>query len=328
VEHRALVGGTVTALVIRRLVGLVPTLLAVSVLVFFIMSMGPSPTAVLQEYGNMTAEDIAKIAHERGWDKPKIQQYLGWLGGYVTGDWGESVRTLQPVAEMIFERLPLTLTIASFALFFSVGIGLPLGAYVAVRKYSKIDYATTFITLALMAMPGFFLALVLQLMAVKLRDATGGVVFYTSGIPDGGATIEWIQRLALPVATLTLTHIAIWVRYQRGELLNVLGQEYIKAARAKGLPERVVFMRHAVRNAVLPIITLIAIDMGKLVAGAIIVESVFGLPGIGTLVLDSVNGHDTPVVLAVLMLVAGMMVLCSLMADLLYGLLDPRVGRA
>lgn len=316
------------ALILRRFLGLIPTLLAVSLLVFFIMSMGPSPTAALQEYGNLSAEDVAKIAHERGWDKPRIEQYVGWLTGYVTGDWGESVRTLQPVQEMVFERLPLTLTIASLSLLFSVGIGLPLGAYVAVRKYSHVDYITTFLTLALMAMPGFFLAIVLQLLAVKLRDTTGSVVFYTSGIPDEGATIEWVQRLALPVATLTLTHIAIWVRYQRGELLNVLGQEYIKAARAKGLPDRLIFMRHVIRNAVLPIITLIAIDMGKLVAGAIIVESVFGLPGIGTLVLDSVNGHDTPVVLAILMLVAVMMVVFSTIADLLYGVLDPRVGRA
>ena len=316
------------ALILRRILGLIPTLLAVSLLVFFIMSMGPSPTAALQEYGNLSAEDVAKIAHERGWDKPRIEQYVGWLAGYVTGDWGESVRTLQPVQEMVFERLPLTLTIASLSLLFSVGIGLPLGAYVAVRKYSHVDYITTFLTLALMAMPGFFLAIVLQLLAVKLRDTTGSVVFYTSGIPDEGATIEWVQRLALPVVTLTLTHIAIWVRYQRGELLNVLGQEYIKAARAKGLPDRLIFMRHVIRNAVLPIITLIAIDMGKLVAGAIIVESVFGLPGIGTLVLDSVNGHDTPVVLAILMLVAVMMVVFSTIADLLYGVLDPRVGRA
>lgn len=318
-------GGGMSGLLIRRVVQLGPTLLATSVLMFFVLSMGPGPLAQLQEFSNLTAEDIARISHAHGWDRPLWHQYLSWLTNFVTGDWGESIRTFRPAAEMIFERLPLTLTIASLALVLSVGIGLPLGAYVAVRKYSKIDYMTTFITLTLMAMPGFFLALVLQLCAVKLREGTGGVVFYTSGVPDGDSILEWVQRLALPVLTLTLTHIAMWVRYQRGELLNVLGQEYIKCARAKGLPERVIFMRHAMRNAVLPIVTLIAIDLGKLVAGAVIVESVFGLPGIGTLLLDSVNGHDTTVVLDILMLVALMMVLCNTLADVLYGVLDPRV---
>lgn len=315
----------VIALLTRRLAQLVPTLLVTSMLMFFILSLGPSPTAQLQEFGNLSAEEIARIAHEHGWDQPRTTQYLRWLTAYLRGDWGESVRSLTPATDLILARLPLTITIAAASLALSVGIGLPIGAYVAVRRYHRIDYITTFVTLVLMAMPAFFLALILQLFAVQLRDATGSVVFYTSGIPDGSNVFEWMQRLALPVLTLTLTHIAAWVRYQRGELLNVLGQEYVKCARAKGLPEKVVFMRHAVRNAVLPIVTLIAIDMGKLVAGAVVVESVFSLPGIGTLLLDSVLGHDTVVVLDILMLVAITMVVCNTLADLIYGLLDPRV---
>ncbi len=295
-------------------------------LVFFLLSLGPSPYAQLQEFGNLSAADIQRLAAEYGWDQPKWKQYLEWLFNYVQGDWGQSVRSLQPAMTLIAERLPLTITIAAVSLFLSVGIGVPLGAWVAVRKGSRIDLVTTVLTLSLMAMPGFFLALILQLGAVQLRSLTGDVVFFTSGIPDDGAgMVEWIQRLALPILTLTLTHIAAWVRYQRGELLQVLGAEYIKCARAKGLPEKIVFLRHAMRNAVLPIITLIAIDMGKLVAGAVIVESVFGLPGIGTLLLDSVNGHDTVVVLDILMLVVITMVICNTLADLAYGALDPRV---
>jgi len=177
-----------------------------------------------------------------------------------------------------------------------------------------------------MAMPGFLMALVLQLSAVKLRDVFGDVIFYTSGTPESGASpIEWLQRLTLPIITLTLTHIAVWTRYQRGELLNVLGEQYIVCARAKGIPAKTIFLKHAMRNALLPIITLVAIDMGKLVAGAVVVESVFGLPGIGTLLLDSVNGNDAVVVLDILMLVGVMMVLCNALADLAYGALDPRV---
>ena len=311
-------------LVARRMVSLIPTLLAASLLMFCVLSMGPSPLAQLREFSQLQPADLARIAHRYGWDKPLWHQYVSWLASYVHGDWGRSVRTLQPAGQMIAERLPLTLTIASFALVISVGIGLPLGAYVALRAYSRIDYVTTLLTLSLMAMPGFFLALLLQIVAVQLRTWTGHVVFYTSGIPDGGGLVPWIQRLTLPVLVLAGSHVAIWVRYQRGELLGVLGQDYIKCARAKGLPERIVFLRHAVRNAVLPIITLIAIDMGKIVAGAVIVESVFGLPGIGSLLLDSVNGHDTVVVLDILMLTALLMVAANTLADLAYGALDPR----
>jgi peptide/nickel transport system permease protein len=315
-----------SGLLARRLAALPVILLATSVLVFFVLSMGPSPMALMMEVANLSPEEVKRIAAEHGWDQPQVVQYLHWLGDVARGDLGMSVRTFRPAAEMIGERLPLTLTIASLSLLLSVGIGVPLGAYCAARANSKVDYATTFFTLALMAMPGFFMALVLQLGAVGLRDLTGGVVFFTSGTPEDGAAIgEWVQRLTLPVLTLTLTHIAMWTRYQRGELLGVLGEQYVTCARAKGLPGRTIFLRHAMRNAMLPIITLVAIDMGKLVAGAVVVESVFGLPGIGTLLLDSVNGNDRVVVLDILMLVGLMMVLCNALADVVYGALDPRV---
>jgi peptide/nickel transport system permease protein len=315
-----------TALLVRRLAAMPFILLVTSVLVFFVLSMGPSPLALLMEVANLSPEELKALAHEHGWDLPLWQQYLNWLTDALRGDLGVSIRTFRPAAEVIGERLPLTLTIASLSLALSVGIGVPLGALCAARANSRIDYATTFLTLALMAMPGFFMALVLQLSAVSLRDLTGGVVFYTSGTPEpGAASIEWLQRLALPVLTLTLTHIAGWVRYQRGELLGVLSEQYIVCARAKGLAGKTIFLRPAMRNALLPIITLVAIDMGKLVAGAVVVESVFGLPGIGTLLLDSVNAHDTVVVLDILMLVGVMMIVCNTLADLAYGALDPRV---
>ncbi|MCB0878177.1 MAG: ABC transporter permease [Thermoleophilia bacterium] len=315
-----------TELLVRRLAALPVIMLVTSLLVFGILSLGPSPMALMLEVANLSPEAVARIAKEHGWDQPLIVQYWHWLSGVLHGDLGMSIRTFQPAGEMIMERLPLTLTIASISLALSVGIGLPLGAYCAVRANSRIDYATTFLTLSLLAMPAFFMALVLQLLAVTLRDWTGGVVFYTSGTPDIGASwFEWAQRLALPILTLTLTHIAMWVRYQRGELLGVLGEQYVLCARAKGLPGKLVFLRHSMRNALLPIITLVAIDLGKLVAGSVVVESVFGLPGVGTLLLDSVNGNDRVVVLDILMMVGLMMVVCNALADLLYGALDPRV---
>jgi peptide/nickel transport system permease protein len=316
----------VIALFLRRIAQLPPTLLITSMLMFLILSMGPSPLAQLQEYANMNAADLAKFAAKYGLDEPLYRQYLTWLGHFITGDLGTSIRTFQPAGQMIAERLPLTLFIATSALLLSVGVGVPLGAYVAVRRYSRIDYVTTFLTLALMAMPAFFMALMLQLVAVKIRDTSGAIVFFTSGVPDDGASaIDWMQRLTLPILTLALTHVAMWVRYQRGELLQVLSQEYVRSARAKGIPERMVIMRHAMRNAILPIVTLIAVDMGKVIAGAAIVECVFGLPGMGQLLLDSATQHDTTVVLDILMIIATMMVLSNSLADVIYGVLDPRV---
>jgi peptide/nickel transport system permease protein len=315
-----------SSLLLRRIASAPVILLATSILIFIVLSSGPGPMALLLEIANLSPADIARIAHQNGWDLPAWRQYLNWLSGILHGDLGTSVRTMQPASELIGERLPRTLTVAAFSLVLSVGIGVPLGALCAVRVNTRIDYVTTFLTLALMAMPGFFMALLLQLFAVKLRDATGSPIFYTSGIPEpGSGLVEWFQRLALPISCLALTHIAVWTRYQRGELLGVLGEQYILCARAKGLPAKVIFLRHAMRNAVLPIVTLIAIDMGKLLAGAVIVESVFGIPGMGSLLLDSVNAHDTVVVLDILCLVGLMMILCNGLADAVQGLLDPRV---
>lgn len=315
-----------SSVLLRRLATAPPILVATSILVFFVLSMGPSPMSLMLEVANLSPEDIARIAHRYGWDQPLWRQYLHWLNGCLHGDFGTSIRTFQPAAELIGERLRLTLTIASVALALSVGIGVPLGAYCAARANTRIDYATTFLTLTLMAVPAFFLALILQLGAVGLRDAFGAPIFFTSGTPEPGAgLVAWSQRLTLPILTLTLTHIAAWTRYQRGELLGVLGEQYIVCAQAKGLPAKLIFLRHAMRNAVLPIVTLIAIDMGKLLAGAVIVESVFGLPGIGSLLLDSVNGHDTVVVLDILVLVGFMMIASSAAADVAQGALDPRV---
>ena len=315
-----------SGLLVRRLVAMPFILLVTSILVFGVLSLGPSPLATLLEVANLSPEELQRIAKQYGWDQPLWKQYLDWLGNALRGDFGVSIRTFRPAIEVIGERLPLTLTIAALALALSVGIGVPRGAYCAVRSNTRIDYLTTLLTLGLMAMPGFFVALLLQLFAVGLRDATGSPIFYTSGTPELGAdTLEWLQRLTLPVLALSITQIAEWTRYQRAELLGVLGEQYVVCARAKGLPAKAIFMRHAMRNALLPIITLIALDMGKLLAGAVVIESVFGLPGMGTLLLDSVNGSDTVVVLDILMLVGLMILACNALADIAYGALDPRV---
>lgn len=174
------------------------------------------------------------------------------------------------------------------------------------------------------AIPGFLLALLLQLAAVKIKDVTGHTVLYVSGTPREGGIIEWIQRAVLPVLALALWQISAWVRYQRAELLEILGQDFIAAAHAKGLPERVVTIRHALRCALAPLVTLVALDLGYLVGGALIIETVFSLPGIGRLLVDSVQARDIVVTLDIIALGAVAMVVATAAADVITARIDPR----
>lgn len=315
-----------SALVIRRTIQAVPTLLVVSFIMFIMLAIGPNPLELLKQNPSFTDKDVKRLTQKYGWDRPWYEQYGGWVSGIVKGDFGESVVTQRPAGQMIRERLPVTLMLTGMSMVFSLMVAIPIGAYVAVKKYSKADYAATFTTFIMMATPSFFLALLLQLFALKLQDTTGSLIFYTGGAPTNmGNPVEVFQRMALPVTALSMLQIAGWSRYQRSELLNVLNSEYIKCAMAKGMPARHVFMKHAMRNTLLPIITIVAIDVATLFGGAVITETIFGLPGMGTLLLDSVFARDTTVVLGIVMIGAFLMVLFNTIADILYGVLDPRV---
>ena len=315
-----------SALIIRRIAQAIPTLAVVSFIMFIMLAIGPNPLELLKQNPAFTDKDVKRLTAKYGWDKPWYEQYGTWAGGVVTGDFGDSVVTGRPAAEMIKERLPLTLILTGMSMMVSLIIAIPIGAYVAVKKYSKADYAATFTTFVMMATPSFFLALLFQLFALKLQDMTGTLIFYTGGAPTNMMNpIEVFQRMAMPVAALSMLQIAGWSRYQRSELLTTLNAEYIKCAMAKGIPARHVFLKHAMRNTMLPIITIVAIDVATLFGGAVITETIFGLPGMGTLLLDSVFARDTTVVLGIVMIGAFLMVLFNTIADILYGVLDPRV---
>lgn len=327
-----------TSLALKRFLEAIPALFVVSVIMFGLMMMGPNPLDMLKQNPNITSEDVARLTKLNGWDKPPVEQYLSWAGNFVTGDLGVSTVDQRSAAEKIGERLPLTLMITGMSMVLSLLIALPIGAYVAIHKYSKADYVATLLTFGMMASPSFFVGLLLQLMALKMQDAAGGtLVFFTAGAPacagDGmgsfftclGMPLETFQRLALPVTALSILQIAGWSRYMRSELLGVLNQDYIRSAMAKGLSGKVVFMRHAVRNALLPLVTIVALDVAGLFGGAVITESVFGLPGMGNLLLDSVKQMDIAVVLAIVMIGAALVLFMNLVADILYGILDPRV---
>lgn len=329
-----------TSLILRRLAQAGPTLVVVSILMFILLMVGPNPLQQLKQNPQYTDKDIARLTKAYGWDKPKHEQYLGWAGNFVRGDLGTSMQTQRAASEMILERLPLTLMLTGASMLFSLIIAIPIGAYVAVRKYSKADYAATFGTFCMMATPSFFLALLLQLGALKLQDLLGGtMLFSTGGAPECvgasgvfsqlfaclGSPVATIQKMALPVTALSILQIAGWSRYQRSELLGVLNQDYVKAAMAKGLPGRSVFLRHAMRNALMPIVTIVAIDVALLFGGAVITETVFGLPGMGGLLFDSLHAKDSVVVLAIVMIGAMLVLVFNTLADIAYGMLDPRV---
>lgn len=314
-------------LVLKRTLLAIPTLLVVSMLVFWLLFVGPNPLEQLQQDPNFTAEDVERLTKLYGWDKPVPVQYVDWVTGFVTGDWGESIQQQKPARDIILERLPLTLIITGSAMILSLLIAIPLGVFTAVKKYSKADYTATTLTFAMMAAPSFFIALLLQLFALKLGDwNNGNLILYTGGAPrDWGSPAEVIGRLFLPIFALSILQIAGWSRYQRSQLLTVLESDYIRSALAKGLSFRTVLTRHAMRNTMLPIITIVAIDLAVLFSGAVITESVFALPGMGTLLLDSVLNRDVVVAVDIIMIAAFLMVFFNALADVTYGLLDPRV---
>ncbi len=330
-----------TGLIVRRMLEAIPALIVVSIIMFGLLALGPNPLELLKQNPNITSEDVERLTKMNGWDKPVTEQYVHWAGNFVKGDLGTSTVDQRPAWQKIKERLPLTLMITGMSMIVSLSIALPVGAYVAVHKYSKADYFATLSTFAMMASPSFFVGLLLQLFALKLQDALGGTLLvYTAGAPQCvassggffgavfgciGTPIEVFQRLALPVFALSILQIAGWSRYMRSELLGVLNQEYIRSAMAKGISGRVVFMRHAMRNALLPIVTIVALDVAGLFGGAVITERVFGLPGMGNLLLDSLGQKDIAVVLAIVMIGAGLVLFMNMVADVLYGVLDPRV---
>jgi peptide/nickel transport system permease protein len=335
-----MVGDAVIGFIIRRSLAAIPVLIVASMIVFMLLVVGGNPLEQLRQNPAFRPEDIARLTKEYGWDKPAPVQYMTWAKGAITGDFGKSITTQRPAVDMIGERLPLTLMLTGWSLMLSLIIAIPIGAYVAVKKYSRADYIATFVTFIMMATPSFFLALLFQLSALKMQDWNGGtLVFYTAGAPacagtEGvfsaflaclGTPVEVFRKMALPVIALSILQIAGWMRYQRSELLNVLNQDFMKSAVAKGLPGRRVFMWHAMRNALLPIITIVGLDVAMLFSGAVITERVFGLPGMGNLLLDSIYARDIVVVQAIVLIGAFLVLFFNTLVDILYGVFDPRV---
>jgi peptide/nickel transport system permease protein len=303
--------------VARRLLVLLPVLLGVSVLVFVLIHLAPGdPITTMLGVHARTPGEAARLRHLLGLDQPLPVQYVKWLGRVVRGDFGDSLYAHVPVIDLIAERLPLTLELTLVSMVLSVAVGIPFGVLSATRKDSLIDNLGRVLAMVGVSMPVFWLGLLLIIVfALRL-----GV------LPPGGSVADHGPvALVLPSVTLAASFTAIVVRLTRSSVLEVLGEDYVRTAHAKGLPPALVSYRHALSNALIPVVTVVGLQTGTLLSGAVLTETIFALPGLGRLMVDAVGARDYPLVLASVLFVAVVYVVLNLLVDVTYALLDPRV---
>lgn len=318
-----------TKFVIRRLLQAVPLLIVISLLTFLIVEIAPGDAT--QMYVNpeqgASPEYIEQVRRSLGLDEPFYVRYVSWLGKTLQGDLGFSFRTRRPVTQEVGDRLPNTLLLGGTALVISFVFAIPIGIISALKRYTLVDYIVSVLALVGISVPIFWAALLfIQVFAIQLGwlPASGmrDVRESHTGLAD---VVDVIEHMILPAIVLSLAQIASWSRYQRSALLEVLGQDYIRTARGKGLSEWRVISRHALRNTMLPILTLIGISVPNLVTGAFVTETIFSWPGMGTLGVNAVSGRDYPVIMAVTLMSALLIVFGNLLTDLAYAWADPRI---
>jgi peptide/nickel transport system permease protein len=325
----------VGAFVVRRLVVAIPVVLLATLVVFLLVSARGDPLRDFRRKPTVSQQTIRNLESEYHLDKSTPEQYALWLGDFVRGDWGTSFRTDRPVSEMVATATWNSFLLVGTAVVLSAVLALVLGVVSAVRQHTFFDYTATGFSYFGFSMPDFFFALLLQLvLVVWLREEFGIQLFYVQGkysVGQEGDIGNLIQHMVLPVATLMLTSVAAWSRYQRDSMLDALRTDYVRTARAKGVPRGQIIRRHALRNALIPFVTVVAIDAGVLLGGVVVVERIFSWPGLGLLFFDALERSDYPVLLAWMAIATVFVVLFNLLADVLYGALDPRIrlsGRA
>ncbi len=319
---------------IRRLLQSIPVFFAITMITFGLIHAVPGgPTARLELDPDIKPEDIARIRANMGLDKPVWLQYLIWVGlaeggqgrrsGLLQGDLGISYIDQTPVGRSIVDRLPNTLLLTATSLVLSLLVAVPLGVISAIRRNSWVDNVATVASTAGVSIPSFWFGLVAILVfSVRLRWLPSGGM-YTLGQERN--VLDLARHLILPVAILSILNVAGWNRYVRGSMLEVIRQDYIRTARAKGLKERYVIVRHGLRNALVPVTTLMGLSLPGLVGGALVTETIFGWPGMGRLAYHAATKRDYPVIMGVLVMSAVLVLVGNLLADLSYALLDPRV---
>lgn len=314
------------AFLLRRLGQSLLLLLIVSVIGFAILHLAPGgPMSQFAAGGDMTQADLDRIAEQLGLNRPLPVQYVEWLWRMLSGDWGVSYRDQQPVLHIIASHLGATLELMLTSTLLAMVIGAWVGILGAIRRYSLFDSLATIGAMIALSIPTFWFGLVIiYVFSVGLGWLPAGNR-YTMG---DGSFLNQVHHLIGPCIVLALVSTAVWSRYMRSSMLEVVNQDYIRTARAKGVPERQILMRHALRNALLPMITITGLHVPTLLSGALVTETVFTWPGMGRLFLDSISYRDYPVVMGILIFTAVLVLLGSLLADLLYGIADPRISRS
>ena len=317
--------------VVRRLLYSVVVLIVASMFVFWGISAVADPLAFLKQQPTASQQTIENITKRKHLDEPIPVRYVYWLKDATTNGFGTTTIGDRPIMPDLKRVLGHTLQLVIVAELLAILIGVGIGVYSALRQYSAVDYtATTFSFLGL-AMPVFWLALMLQVLFVNIYLWFDVRIFYTanlSGVDPGGGlhfVLDRIQHLGLPWLVLMVASIAVYSRYMRASMLEVVNSDYVRTARAKGLPERRVTMKHAFRNALIPLVTLVALNFGALLSGAVVTETVFGLDGMGLYFINALNRGDPYPIMAWLMITATMIIVFNLVADIAYGYLDPRV---
>ena len=309
---------------LRRLLSAIPVMFIITFATFVLMQMLPGgPLAAYENNPEISQEDIERLRREMGLDRPIPVQYWAWLKNFVRGDWGYSFATKRPVLEEIWDRLPNTIYLTGLSLILALLIAIPVGIISATRQYSIFDHITTTLTYVGRSMPVYYSGLLLIIIfSIWLRWFPSGGM-HTLG--KEFSIIDSLRHLFLPMISLSTLIAAKYVRFLRTSMLEVIHQDYIRTAAAKGLHNRIIIYKHAFRNAAIPLVTVVAIDLPVLFAGALFTETVYSWPGMGRLFVDSATRFDYSIVMGIVAAIAFLVVLSNLIADVIYGILDPRI---
>lgn len=320
--------------IVRRLIQMIPLLIGISILVFLLVHLSPGDPVRMLLGEEATDEDVARLNAVYGFDQPLPTQYFRWASNAIRGDLGVSIRQTIPVHTLIFERLGATLELALVSVFIAILLGIPIGIFAATRRGSVWDYVSMILSLIGVSMPGFWLGLMLlSYVALRVdwlpmfgRDASvfGGLwVLITQFKAD--QLITALRYVLLPALALGVSMMAIIARLTRSSLLEVLGKDYIRTAHAKGLARRVVVIKHGLRNALLPVITIVGIQFGAMLGGAVVTETVFAWPGVGRLVVNAISQRDFPIIQGGVLMMAIIFTMVNLLVDISYAVVNPRI---
>lgn len=311
--------------ILKRLLMAVVAFFGITIIAYFLATLMPgSPLdQLVQPESGVTAEELLEIKHRMGLDRPLIVQYFYWLGNMLRGNFGVSYSQHRPVLELIAGRIGPTLLLSLSAMALALVVAIPLGMVAGYKSYTGWDYGSTVLSFVGQAAPNFFIALLLiYIFAVKLG------VLPVTGMYDAGSTgslKELMRHLCLPCVTLAFQHMGMFTRQMRNSMVECLSDDYVRTARAKGLRENVVLFKHTLRNALLPVITQAGLCLGMLVGGAIVTEQIFSWPGMGTLMLKSIQGRDYPMIMGITVLISAFVLVGNIVVDIIYRLLDPRI---